>query len=408
MKFLSSTFASKTTVYGLVLLLTILFGNSVVFAQGATAAAPQAPSIAYNMLLWLMVTLILILFIFIIVMAEVLKKAGYFYLNTKSEDKSGSGKILPVLLASLLIPALSYAQATTDVVQDNSLNYGGLSANLFWGLFTVICFEVVVVFVMIVILKQFLFVAALEEEKKAVKVEAAPKTSKIWDKINDSVEIDREASITMDHNYDGIRELDNSLPPWWKYGFYLTIVFAFIYLIHFHVTKTGDLSAQEYNNEVAKAQAEIAAYMKTSANNVDESNVKYLEDADALKSGNGIYQANCAACHGKLGEGTVGPNLTDDYWIHGGGIVDIFKTVKYGFSERGMKAWKDDLSPVQMAEVSSYIKSLKGSNPANAKEKQGDLWVESAGAAPIDSTTAQPTTTIDSSATVPAAEPAKG
>jgi|LakMenE01Jun11ns_1017448.scaffolds.fasta_scaffold9898399_2 cytochrome c oxidase cbb3-type subunit 3 len=403
MKLLSSKFAIKTPTMGLLFLLTFLFGSVEVFAQ----AAPASPTsgMGNNMLLWLMLTLIFILFIFIVVLAEVLKKAGYFYIKTKSEEKNNAGKVLSILMAIMILPALSFAQEPVPAVQETSLNYGGISSTLFWGLFVVICFEVLVVLVMIIILKQFLAVAAGPEPVAEVKVVEAPKTSRIWDKINDSVEIDHEERITMDHNYDGIRELDNSLPPWWKYGFYLTIVFAVIYLIHFHVTKTGDLSAQEYNNEVAKAQADIAAYMKTSANNVDESNVKYLDAADALKSGAGIYQANCAACHGKFGEGVVGPNLTDDYWIHGGGMVDIFKTVKYGFSERGMKAWKDDLSPMQMAEVSSYVKSLKGTNPANPKEKQGDLWVENAAPAATDSTAAQPTT---DSTTTKANEAAKG
>ena len=389
-------------------MLAIFLGNYTAFAQTAataTATAPAQQSIAYNMLLWLMVTLIVILFIFIIVMAEVLKKAGYFYVQTKKQESSGSGKISSLLIASLLIPALGYAQEAAPAVTDNSLNYGGLSANLFWGLFTVICFEVLVVFVMIIILKQFVFLASKPEEAKAKKVEAAPKTSRIWDKINDSVEIDREASITMDHNYDGIRELDNSLPPWWLYGFYLTIIFGFVYLVHYHVTKTGDLSAQEYNMEVAKAKAEVEAYMKTSANNVDESNVKYLENEEDLKKGRDTYLANCSACHGKLGEGSVGPNLTDEFWIHGGGIVDIFKTIKYGFAERGMKAWKDDLSPVQMAEVASFVKSLKGTNPPNGKEKQGELWVEGEAVAPVNSS-ASNSAPVDSTAIK--AEPAKG
>lgn len=402
MKLFSSIIRSGSLLKGLILLLAFFSGTAGVFAQAAAPAAPQTQGVAYNMLLWLMVTLIVILFIFILVMAEVLKKAGYFHIQTKKDNPSGGGNVAGLIIAALLLPALSFAQEAAPAATDPAMHYGGLSPNLFWGLFLVICFEVLVVFVMIIILKKLVFIASPTEEKAAVKVEKASKTSRIWDKINDSVEIDREASITMDHDYDGIRELDNSLPPWWLYGFYMTILFSFIYLIHFHVTKTGDLSAQEYTNEVAKANAEVAAYMKTSANNVDETNVKFLDSEADLKSGRDIYQANCAACHGKLGEGMVGPNLTDDFWIHGGGIVDIFKTIKYGFAERGMKAWKDDFSPVQMAEVASFVKSLKGTNPPNPKEKQGELWTEGGSAAPSDSTVAN-ATPADSSA----AEPAK-
>jgi cytochrome bd-type quinol oxidase subunit 2 len=145
-----------------------------------------------NMLLWLMLTLIFILFIFIVVLAEVLKKAGYFYIKTKSEEKNNAGKVLSILMAIMILPALSFAQEPVPAVQETSLNYGGISSTLFWGLFVVICFEVLVVLVMIIILKQFLAVAAGPEPVAEVKVVEAPKTSRIWDKINDSVEIDHE------------------------------------------------------------------------------------------------------------------------------------------------------------------------------------------------------------------------
>ncbi|HRD39869.1 MAG TPA: c-type cytochrome, partial [Bacteroidia bacterium] len=151
---------------------------------------------------------------------------------------------------------------------------------------------------------------------------------------------------------------------------------AVFYLIHYHISGTGDLQEAEYNMEIAKAKAEVEAYMKTAANNVDETTVKMLDGASDLESGKQVYQANCAACHGKLGEGGVGPNFADEYWIHGGSIQDIFKTVKYGFADKGMKAWKEDLSPMQIAQVTSFIRTLKGTNPPNGKAPQGDLYKE--------------------------------
>jgi hypothetical protein len=153
MKLLSSKFAIKTPTVGLLFLLTFLFGSVEVFAQ----AAPAAPTsgMGNNMLLWLMLTLIFILFIFIVVLAEVLKKAGYFYIKTKSEEKNNAGKVLSILMAIMILPALSFAQEAVPAVQETSLNYGGISSTLFWGLFVVICFEVLVVLVMIIILKQF-------------------------------------------------------------------------------------------------------------------------------------------------------------------------------------------------------------------------------------------------------------
>jgi cytochrome c oxidase cbb3-type subunit III len=127
---------------------------------------------------------------------------------------------------------------------------------------------------------------------------------------------------------------------------------------------------------MAKAEEQKAAYLKKSANNVDENSVKVMTDAADLASGEKVFIQNCGACHGKAGEGIVGPNLTDDYWLHGGSIKDVFKTIKYGWPEKGMRSWKDDLSPVQIAQVSSWIKSKHGSNPPNAKAQQGELYKE--------------------------------
>ena len=202
-----------------------------------------------------------------------------------------------------------------------------------------------------------------------------PKTKNILEKINASVDIEKEADIMLDHNYDGIVELDNNLPPWWKYGFYLTIVIGIIYLINYHVTGTGDLQTAEYEKSLVIAKAEVDEYMRTSANNVDETTVKQLEGAD-LESGKDLFMANCAACHGKLGEGTVGPNLTDAYWLYGGSLQDIFKTIKYGWVDKGMKSWKEDFSPIQIAQIASFIKTLNGTNPAGAKVAQGELYKE--------------------------------
>jgi cytochrome c oxidase cbb3-type subunit 3 len=207
----------------------------------------------------------------------------------------------------------------------------------------------------------------------AAKLAEKVKEKSILEKLNASVDIEREEEIMLNHNYDGIRELDNDLPPWWKYSFYLTIVVAFVYMIHYHIAGTGDLQTAEYNKEIEKAKTEIAEYMKGAANNVDETNVKMLEGAD-IENGKQLFISTCAACHGKFGEGGVGPNLTDAYWMHGGGLADVFKSIKYGWVDKGMKAWKEDLSPIQIAQVTSFIKTLYGTNPPNAKAPQGDLY----------------------------------
>lgn len=189
------------------------------------------------------------------------------------------------------------------------------------------------------------------------------------------VPIEKEKDIMLDHDYDGVRELDNSLPPWWLAIFYGTTAFAFVYIYFNHFSSYAVSSREAYAIEVSRAEEQVKAYLATQANAVDESNVVLLAEADALASGKTIYSSRCAVCHGQLGEGGIGPNFTDEYWLHGGSIQDLFKVVKYGVVEKGMQAWKNELLPRQMQEVSSYILSLQGTNPPNQKEAQGERYI---------------------------------
>ena len=237
----------------------------------------------------------------------------------------------------------------------------------------------------------------------ATAAAAAPKKEGFWARmnrkfINDAVPVEREADVLLDHDYDGIKELDNNLPPWWKYGFYITIIWAFIYMIDYHVVGAGNVQEQEYLAQLEEADKQKAEQLKLMANAVDENTVTLMADAKDLADGKKIYTDKCLVCHGAAGEGTVGPNLTDDYWIHGGKINDIFKTIKYGVKEKGMLEWQGQLTPVQIQQVSSYVKSLHGTNPANPKAPQGDLFTE--GAAVTTDSTAAPVP--DSTATAAA------
>jgi len=189
-----------------------------------------------------------------------------------------------------------------------------------------------------------------------------------------AVPVTKEHDVMLDHNYDGIRELDNSLPPWWVAMFYLTIVFGVSYFTYHHIVGAGLSSSEKYEREMEQAEEQVQAYLSTQENLVDETNVVMLEDELEIDQGKTIFDMNCAACHGFTGEGGVGPNLTDEYWIHGGSIKDVFATVKYGVPEMGMIAWKSQLSASEMSKVSSYILTLVGTNPPNAKEAQGDLY----------------------------------
>jgi cytochrome c oxidase cbb3-type subunit 3 len=212
---------------------------------------------------------------------------------------------------------------------------------------------------------------------RILKEQKEGKKTTLMDRLNASVAVEKEQDIMLDHNYDGIRELDNDLPPWWIYGFYLSIVFAAVYMVHYHVTGTGKLQIDEYEQQLTDANRELEEYQRNAANKIDETNVTLVSDPAILESAKVLFVKNCAPCHGPLGEGNaVGPNLTDKFWIHGGSLPDVFKSVKYGWPEKGMKSWQKDLGAKQIQEVASYIASLQGSNPPNAKEAQGEPYEE--------------------------------
>ncbi len=147
-------------------------------------------------------------------------------------------------------------------------------------------------------------------------------------------------------------------------------------MYYYHFSGRGSLQLDEYNQEVREGELAVEEYMKKSANSVDEHTVKQLSDANRIENGKTLFLQNCAACHGKGGEGGVGPNLTDDYWLHGGSVNDVFKTIKYGVPQKGMISWKSQLSPGNIQEITSYIRTLKGTNPANPKAPQGDKYEE--------------------------------
>lgn len=355
-------------------------------AVGFCQEQAQKESSGYfsNALFLTLLVTIIVLAIVIVAFSQVFKNiAESDYLNSKYSSKKNNTTTTVVTLLLMLSSFSVFAQdaAAAPIVKDDGL-IGGLDQFTFYFMVIIILLEMIV---LSLIIYQFNFLVKNETIPVANTQKVAE--SKIIKSLTDAVPIEEEASILLDHDYDGIKELDNNLPPWWKYGFYLTIVFAFVYMISYHITGTSDLQGKEYENEMAQAKLEVDEYMKKSANNVDENTVTLLKDASDLAKGKDVFVASCAACHGQLGEGTVGPNLTDDYWLHGGSVQDVFKSIKYGWVEKGMKSWKEDLSPMQIAQVTSYISSLKGTNPPNGKAPQGDLYSEG-GAAPVSDSTA--------------------
>jgi len=215
----------------------------------------------------------------------------------------------------------------------------------------------------------------LEEPKRMLEYsewEATEKSSPgIWSKLMGLRPISEEKDIMMDHEFDGIVELDNPTPAWFMGLFYSTILFAVVYMLNYHVFEWSPLQDEEYAIEMKAAEVEKAAFLANSGELIDENSVKVSTEAGVIAAGKAVYTQNCIACHGVLGEGTVGPNLADDSWIHGGTVNDIFKTIKYGVPEKGMIAWEKTLTPKQTSDLSNYILSLQGTNPPNPKAPQG-------------------------------------
>lgn len=214
-----------------------------------------------------------------------------------------------------------------------------------------------------------------EEEKKKCAVQN-DWLSTTYKKLLGSKPMEEEHEIILDHNYDGIRELDNNLPPWWVYGFYASIVFAVFYMFKYHVFN-GDNQYDELNTEYAEAKIAIEEYKKTAKNLVDFNTVEVLTEINDISAGKKIFEMNCVACHKADGGGGIGPNLTDKYWILGGGIKNVFKTISEGGRDgKGMIAWKQSLKPLEMAQVSSYLLQFQGTTPTDSKAAEGDEWIE--------------------------------
>lgn len=278
------------------------------------------------------------------------------------------GRILATILLSIL-SSPAWAQSNGGAVWSQE--------TVFYIMVGVVFAVAILVLLVAVYVLQLLkiFVTKNSTEEELAMSEAEPSSfTKLWDKWNALKPIEQEADIMLDHDYDGIKELDNHLPPWWKGLFYLTIVYGLIYIMVFHVFKSAPLQEEKYEIAMAEAEADAIARQSTQTETFDETNVTFTDDPADLDAGKKIFEMQCAPCHKVDGGGSVGPNLTDNYWIHGGSMKDIYYTVKVGVPAKGMIAWEQLLSPERMRNVSSYIMTLVGTNPPGAKAAQGDLY----------------------------------
>lgn len=367
----------RTTTKYMLGLLTALTITSV---QPVWAAGPPAPSIFNNPLTLTFIILMVLLLVIIGILANIL--IGAADVKLKKKKKAANQATLASVMTALLVlaaPALFAQDATgttADAAATGAKTIAGMSSSTFYILATVMFLEL---FIIIALLINIKFLLKTEKEKIAAETETAEeKANKLtwWDKFNALRPVTEESSLDLGHDYDGIRELNNRLPGWWLYGFYGCIIFAGVYLYRFHVSHTAPSSKQEYERSVVQADLRLQEYLKKQGDAVDESNVKVLTGAEDIAAGKALFVKSCAACHLESGAGSVGPNLTDDYWLHGNDIKSMFKTIRYGIN--AMPAWQASLSNKQIAQVSSYIKTLVGTNPANPKAPQGTLMKEEA------------------------------
>ena len=267
-------------------------------------------------------------------------------------------------LVTILIPALVFGEGVAEK-RDLTTEDMMMTATLAMTGLTIILIAVLIILLLKLRLKLRSLLPQSEEEKEY-------EAQDFWSKVFQLRPLSAERRLMMEHSYDGIQELDNPTPPWFMFLFYSTIFFSVVYGIVYHAIGNGKIMENEYAAEVKEAEIVRAEYLKKFANSINETNVTLVTDKAKLAEGKTIYDNNCVACHGAAGEGKVGPNLTDAYWMHGGDIKKIFHTITEGVPEKGMIAWKKQLNPLQIQQVSSYIISLKGTNPPNPKEPQGE------------------------------------
>ena len=368
--------------------ISFLFLSGVLMAQGSTAPAPASngvPGIDVNIIL-------IILAAFLLIPISSLAKAFVAAAKQKLEQNAKSSTLKVLLpLGLIMVSQFVHAQGNTPA---NTPGSTGMDSNMMT--IVLLCAIGLEIIIMAFLAFRVFDMVRSADPKAAAHSHESSLVSKLKKMVTRQTfrPIEEEGQIDLGHDYDGIRELDNVIPPWFTTAFLLTILFAGVYLYRYHIAKSAPLQMEEYKMAMAKADEEHDAYLATQANAIDENSVTVLTGA-ALDAGKQTFTTICAACHRPDGGGQVGPNLTDAYWIHGGSLKDIFKTIKYGVPDKGMISWKEQLSPTQIAQVANYILTLAGTNPPNPKEQQGTLYTPEPVKA--DSTSA-PSTAADTTA----------
>jgi len=315
---------------------------------------------------------VLLLFAIAMMSASVSRFVKSDHFKNNAKDRSNNPFFNTILLVIGFTALLSNNSHALEFMSSGEATDGGAwlkveDLDIFVMIFINLVLMVVLFYVRRM-MKSFVMMTRKDDE-----IEDYQGTDEVMQKVNhiltDVVPIEEEHTILMHHEYDGIKELDNNLPPWWVWLFYATIAFGVVYIFNYHILKTGDLHTEEYNKSVEQAEQEIDAYRKANAMNVTAENVTLLTESEDLEEGQTLYITNCATCHKNDGEGDIGPNLTDKNWIYGFDIATVFETVRIG-TPNGMPAHESKLNPIQLQKVASYVLSMPAKKGAKA---QGDI-----------------------------------
>lgn len=374
--------------FNIIIILGGLFIPVQAFCAEA-AATSSSPSFFSDrdMLKYVLIAVAILFAMVIVVIGKGVKMITLEQMEKLRKQRSEASKKASVLSAILISLSLSVSAQAEEAVAQAVDPFKNWDVYLMFGV-------ILLLFIVVLVLVRTIYILIdFNKAKATVESTSARKQITWFQRFNQTVAVEDEAALDMSHDYDGIRELDNKIPAWWMWAMGALVLFAVVYLYRMFIANTLPDQYVELATANQIAEVQKAEYLKKGMNNVDENTVKLLDDA-AITEAAGLYSKNCVACHGDKGQGGVGPNLTDEYWLHKGGVKDIFYSLKYGWPEKGMKSWKDDFSPMQLAQLTTYIKKMRGTNPPGAKEKQGELYTEDGGGATTDSTSV--TTPVDS------------
>jgi len=340
-----------------------------------TAVASEIVKVDYKYNLtvfnWLLFLTVILVVVIIVLSGSIIVFVKSDYFKQKVAEKSNTAMIAIILTVGALFSSFN-ASALTFIRAGEGEKDGPWLLVENMDLIGLLTINIVLMFVVVYLRNLFNQMVAMTKKEAELVVEK-PIVAETFTKINailtDAVPIEEEHKILMDHEYDGIQELDNNLPPWWVWGFVACIIFAFVYLINYHVLGVSDLQITAYEKEMKQAQKDIDAYLSKMAMNVDETNATLMTEKSDLAAGKTIFDNNCTICHKAKGEGDVGPNLTDKNWVYGYDVKDIFYSVKKG-RPAGMPEHASKLNPIQIQQVSSYVLSLPS---VKGKEPQGDI-----------------------------------